>query len=76
VEAVISKYYGYLIKSPKSASLWKGDEIFQTNILFFVNAGGTMIAGTLKLVEKIMAFMEVVSDWPFDAVCAVEQDIY
>jgi hypothetical protein len=53
-----TKYCGHLIKSPKSASLWKGDEVFQTNILFFVNADGTMIAGTLKLVEKIMAFME------------------
>jgi hypothetical protein len=71
-----TKYCGHLIKNPKSASLWKGDEVFQTNILFFVNSDGTLIAATLKLVEKIMAFMEVVSDGPFDAICAVERDIY
>jgi hypothetical protein len=71
-----TKYCGHLIKRPKSASLWKGDEVFETNILFFVNSDGTLIAATLKLVEKIMAFMEVVSDGPFDAVCAVERDIY
>jgi hypothetical protein len=71
-----SKYCGHLIKGPRSGSLWKGDEVFQTNILFFVNSDGTLIAATLKLVEKIMACMEVVSDGPFDAICAVERDIY
>jgi hypothetical protein len=71
-----TKYCGHLIKNPKSASLWKGDEFFETNILFFVNADGTMVAATIKLVEKIMAAMQVVTDAPFDAVCAVEQHIY
>jgi hypothetical protein len=71
-----TKYCGHLIKAPKSASLWKGDEVFETNILFFVNSDGTLIAATLKLVEKIMAFMEVVSDGAFTGICAVGRDIY
>jgi hypothetical protein len=57
----ISKYGGHLIYLPCSSAMWKGDNIFGTNILFYVNSDGTMVACTVNTNEKIVAFTRVIA---------------
>ncbi|MDR1456652.1 MAG: hypothetical protein LBI34_01165 [Puniceicoccales bacterium] len=71
-----SKFGGHLLHDPCAATLWKGDRDFATNIFFYVNGGGSMVAGTVKLAERIMAFTRVSSTNPFVDVCVCGQEIY
>jgi hypothetical protein len=71
-----TKYCGHLFHDPIRATLWKGDENFAANMLFFVNADGSLISGTVNLTEKIVAFTRTATDRPFRDVCAVAGDLY
>jgi hypothetical protein len=71
-----TKYCGHLFRDPLRATLWKGDDNFAANILFFCNADGSLISGTINLTEKIVAFTRTVADRPFRDVCAVAGDLY
>jgi hypothetical protein len=57
----ISKYASHLIYLPRSCAMWKGDDIFGTNLLFYVNGDGTMVSAALNTNEKILAFSRVTS---------------
>jgi hypothetical protein len=72
----ISRYGRHLLLEPCSAALWNGDRIFNTNILFYVNSDGGMVACTLNQAEKILAFSRVVSGWTFSGVCAAHGIVY
>jgi hypothetical protein len=74
--ASISRYGRHLLLEPCSAALWKGDRIFNTNILFHVNSDGSMVACTLNKGEKIIAFSRVVSRWAFSGVCVAHGIVY
>jgi hypothetical protein len=57
----ISKYGSHLIYLPHSCAMWKGDNIFGTNLLFYVNADGTLVSAALNTNEKVIAFTRVTS---------------
>jgi hypothetical protein len=71
-----TKYCGHLFHDPVRATLWKGDSNFSANILFFCNADGSLISGTINLTEKIAAFTRNISDGPFRDVCSVAGNLY
>jgi hypothetical protein len=71
-----TKYCGHLFHDPVRAALWKGDDNFAANILFFVNADGSLISGTINRTEKVMAFTRTVADLPFSDVCSVAGNLY
>jgi hypothetical protein len=71
-----TKYCGHLFHDPVRTALWKGDDNFAANILFFVNADGSLISGTVNLTEKIMAFTRTIDDRPFFDVCSVAGNLY
>jgi hypothetical protein len=67
---------GHLFAGPRRATLWKGDEKFSANILFFVNSNGELMSGTLRLAEKIAAFTRTLADKIFRDICAVRGSLY
>jgi hypothetical protein len=71
-----SKFGGHLLQEPCAATLWKGDRDFATNILFYVNGDGSMVACTVKLAERIMAFTRIASTHPFADICVCGSEIY
>jgi hypothetical protein len=71
-----TKYCGHLFHDPVRATLWKGDGNFAANILFFCNADGSLISGTVNLTEKIAAFTRTITDCPVRDICAVAGNIY
>jgi hypothetical protein len=81
----MSRYARHLLMLPCSAALWPGDKIFDTNILFYVNSDGSMVACTINLGEKILACSRVVARVPsssaptgaiFTGVCVSGSNIY
>ena len=71
-----TKYCGHLFHDPVRATLWKGDDNFAANILFFCNADGSLISGTVNLTEKIAAFTRTVTDGPIRDICSVAGNLY
>jgi hypothetical protein len=71
-----TKFCGHLFHDPVRATLWKGDTNFAANILFFCNADGLLISGTVNLTEKIVAFTHTVLDLTVRDVCAVASNVY
>jgi hypothetical protein len=71
-----TKYCGHLFHDPIRATLWKGDDNFAANILFFCNADGSLISGTVNLTEKVTAFTRVSIARPFRDICAVAGNLY
>lgn len=71
-----SKFAQHLFNDPISGALWTGDNKFNANILFFVNADGSCVSATLRLSEKIYAFSRMQSDLPFRAVQTVGENVF
>ncbi|MDR3117595.1 MAG: hypothetical protein LBT98_03425 [Puniceicoccales bacterium] len=72
-----SAHFGHLLSGPRSAALWKGDDYFSTNILFFVTEDKKLFAVTVKLEEKICACCRVEPEnLNFDSVCTAGNQIY
>jgi hypothetical protein len=73
----ISKYASHLIYLPRSCAMWKGDDIFGTNLLFYVNGDGTMVSAALNTDEKIIAFSRVTSPLgKFSEVCLCSDHVF
>jgi hypothetical protein len=73
----VSKYGSHLIYLPHSCAMWKGDNIFSTNLLFFINAGGTMVSVSVNSNEKIIAFTRVTSPLgKFSEVCVCGDQVF
>jgi hypothetical protein len=57
--------------------MWKGDNIFSTNLLFFINGDGTMVSVAVNTNEKITAFSRVTSPLgKFSEVCLCGYQVF
>jgi hypothetical protein len=72
----LSKLAGHLVYHPTSSALWKGNDVFETNILFFVNGDGTMVCCSIDGNERIAAFSRITCPWLFSEVCVVGDGVF